>query len=275
MFVANAIRVVLGGEPILCEVSVALRPGTFVALVGKNGAGKSTLLRAMSGEHAIQRGEITLDGHAIHALSALDVARRRAVLPQHSDLAFDFLVEEIVSLGRAPRRGEPGAARDRCVVRAALEISGCAALFGRRYTTLSGGERARVHLARALAQIWEGDEPRYLLLDEPTASLDISHANHVLGVARSLADRGFGVMAVLHDLNAAARFADRVLVLREGVVAAEGPPRAVFRSELIEHAFDTRVHILSHPDDGGPLIVPRAFVPPAHDATGATRAALH
>lgn len=222
------------GRRLLDGVSIDLVAGEVHALLGPNGAGKSTLLRLLAQEIKPMSGRIELDGRALASFSAAAQARRRAVLPQSESLRFGFTAEQVVTLGRLPcihQRPQ----REREIVFEALQLAGVAGLAQRRYPTLSGGERARVQFARVMAQIWEaGDEgARYLLLDEPTASLDLAHQHECLNVARRFAAGGVGVLAILHDPNLAMQYADRVTLLREGRVLACGAPQDVLDAEHI------------------------------------------
>ncbi|MEM1041057.1 MAG: heme ABC transporter ATP-binding protein [Bacteroidota bacterium] len=245
-------------------VGLALHPGEVVAAVGANGAGKTTLLRLLSGELTPTSGSVHLDGRPLADVDPERLARRRAVLPQQSALTFSFSSVDVVRLGRTPHATT--GATDLDIARAAMEAAGVAHLAAQRYPTLSGGEQQRVHLARTLAQIWEADSDsdsgRYLLLDEPTASLDLAHQHAVLRIARQCAQAGFGVLAVLHDLNLAAQYADRIAVLRRGRLMAEGTPAGVLTAETIYDAFDIAVLIAEHPRVDCPLVVPI----PEHDA---------
>jgi iron complex transport system ATP-binding protein len=243
---ARALSVRIGVNLLLDRVELDLRPGELLAVVGPNGAGKSTLLATLSGERRPSSGEVTLDGTALSRFKPLELARRRAVLPQESSLEFDFTALEVTLLGRMPFTGGRESPRDIEIARAALRLADAAHLETRRYPTLSGGERGRVQLARVLAQIWHEATPtrdRYLLLDEPTSSLDLAHQHGTLAVAKGLALEGVGVLAVLHDLNLAAAYADRVAVLQRGALVALGAPRAVLTSSLLEHTFGLRVAV--------------------------------
>ena len=261
MLALDAVHVHVGAAVLLDGVSLDVRPGEVTVVVGPNGAGKSTLLKVAAGERAPTRGAVTLDGTPLdrHAPEAL--ARRRAVLPQQSALGFSFSAFEVALLGRTPHARRSTRAADEAATHGALEKAGVAAFAERRYPTLSGGEQQRVHLARALAQLDGADAPAYLLLDEPTASLDLTHQHGVLRLARALAAGGTGVLAVLHDLNLAAQYADRLVVLRRGRVLAEGPPSDVLAPALVEAAFDVPVVVLPHPCLACPLVVPVPGVP--------------
>lgn len=257
MLEAQDISVERGRRALVRDVSLVLEPGQSVAIVGPNGAGKTTLLRALSGEIAPTAGKVLLHGRELARWSKEELARARAVLPQSSSLDFPFTVGEVVLMGRMPHGRS--ARRDMEIAQAALELVGAAQLADRLYTTLSGGERQRVQLARVLAQIWEGDEPRYLLLDEPTASLDLAHQQATMRTARRFARRGVGVVAVLHDLNLAAQHADRIVVLSDGRVVAAGPARDALTPDIIRGVFGIEACMITHPRFRSPLIAPRAW----------------
>ncbi|WP_418303735.1 ATP-binding cassette domain-containing protein [Pandoraea pulmonicola] len=239
-------------------MSLDVRPGELLVLLGRNGAGKSTLLKALAGEPLPPRtrlsGAITLNGAALAQYSAAALARLRAVLPQTAQLSFPFSALEIVTMGRLPFPRPPRARRvpsDTDIATMALERVGALPLLHRDVMTLSGGEWARVQFARVLAQLWpeaaaSPSVPRYLLLDEPTAALDLAHQHHVLSLTRELAKTwGFGAMAIVHDVNLAARHADRMALLADGRILAAGTPREVMRSELIEATLGLPVHVIS------------------------------
>lgn len=236
---------------VLDTVDFAVAAGEIVALVGPNGAGKSTLLAALAGELALSEGSVELDGRALEHWTPLDMARRRAVLPQSHTVGFPFTAREVVAMGRAPwvrtARGE----RDGEVVAAAMASADVAHLAMRSFPTLSGGERARVALARVLAQ-----DTATLLLDEPTAALDLGHQEAVLRLATERAAAGAAVVVVLHDLGIAAAYADRVAVLESGRVAADGPPREVLTTELLSQVYQHPVEVLDHPVTGAQLVLP-------------------
>jgi iron complex transport system ATP-binding protein len=248
-----------GGKALLRHASLAVRPGELLALAGENGAGKSTLLKVLAGDLRPKEGHARLDGRPLYLWSLRELAKRRAVLPQEGAVAFGFTALEMVLLGRHPHcDGAPGAG-DLAIARAALAMTDAAALEQRSVATLSGGERARVSLARVLAQLWETDSraPGYLLLDEPVASLDLAHQHHALETARRFArERGAGVLAVLHDLNLASRYADRIAILKRGALAAEGTPHEVLTEARIADCFNVPVAILRHPGADRPLVVP-------------------
>ncbi|WP_406344820.1 heme ABC transporter ATP-binding protein [Streptomyces sp. NBC_00648] len=249
---ARGLRVRLGGRTVLDGVSVRARAGEVLALVGPNGAGKSTLLAALAGDLTASAGEVRIDGRPLADWSPGDLALRRAVLPQSAALSFPFPVEEVVRMGRAPWAGTPGEDEDDAVVAAAMAATEVAPFAARPYAALSGGERARVALARVLAQ-----RTPVLLLDEPTAALDLRHQELVLRLCRERAGAGDAVVVVLHDLGLAAAYADRAAVLHAGVVAAEGAPAEVFGQELLSRVYRQPVEVFPHPETGIPLVLPK------------------
>ncbi len=245
----------IGDKPLLKDISLKIQPGEVVAIVGANGAGKTTMMKILCGALKPQTGSASLDGKNVSQIDPDRLARRRAVLPQHSTLSFAFSSLEVVMMGRTPHRTT--ASEDLEIAFQAMEAAGVDHLASQSYITLSGGEQQRVHLARVLAQIWspseEGD--RYLFLDEPTASLDLSHQHHVLRIARQVAKGGVGVLAVLHDLNLASQHADRIVVMRKGRLTAEGTPDEVMTPDIINDAFDINVMVTRHPAAACPLVV--------------------
>ncbi|MFF7605465.1 heme ABC transporter ATP-binding protein [Streptomyces parvulus] len=252
---ADAVRVLLGGRPVLDGVGVRVRAGEVLALVGPNGAGKSTLLGVLAADVPPAEGVVRVHGRPAGEWSAPELALRRAVLPQSASLSFPFPVAEVVRMGRAPWAGGEREAEDDAAVAEAMARTEVAGFAGRPFSALSGGERARVALARVLAQ-----RAPLLLLDEPTAALDLRHQELVLRLCRERARAGDAVVVVLHDLALAAAYADRVAVLRAGRIAAEGPPAEVFAEDLLSEVYDQPVEVLPHPRTGALLVVPRREV---------------
>ncbi|GAB2659614.1 heme ABC transporter ATP-binding protein [Nocardia goodfellowii] len=236
---------------VLEAVDFEVAAGEVVALVGPNGAGKSTLLAALAGELDPSEGTVELDGRSLSHWTPLDMARRRAVLPQTHTVGFPFTVHEVVAMGRAPWVRTERREDDDTLIAAALAAADVEHLVGRAFPTLSGGERARVALARVLAQ----DTPT-LLLDEPTAALDLGHQEAVLRLAADRAAAGAAVVVVLHDLASAAAYADRVAVLESGGIAADGPPRQVLTTDLLTRVYQHPVEVLDHPVTGAQLVLP-------------------
>ncbi len=241
------------GTPVLAGVSLELRAGELMALVGPNGAGKTTLLRAISGLVEPTRGTVFLDREPLSSLAPRAIATRLASVEQSIRCPEELRVWDAVALGRLPHLGrfQSLGERDRAVLDAALERTECTALADRRVATLSSGERQRVWLAMALAQ-----EPRVLLLDEPTSHLDIHFQMTILELVKSLARDGLTVIASLHDLNLAAEFADRVALVAEHRLVGCGTPAEILTEERLERAY--RTHVERVPlTDGGFLIRPR------------------
>nr|WP_028477842.1 heme ABC transporter ATP-binding protein [Nocardia sp. CNY236] len=236
---------------VLDGVDFEVVAGQVVALVGPNGAGKSTLLAALAGELNLSAGVIELDGRALTEWTPVDMARRRAVLPQSHTVGFPFTARAVVAMGRAPWEQTPRREFDEQKIAAAMVAADVEGVSARPFPTLSGGERARVALARVLAQ-----DTATLLLDEPTAALDLGHQEAVLGVVAERAAAGAAVVVVLHDLGVAAAYADRVAVLDGGRIAADGPPREVLTTELLTRVYRYPIEVLDHPDTGAQLVLP-------------------
>lgn len=261
---ARGVTVHLGGTPILTEVDLDLRRGEVTVLVGPNGAGKSTLFGVLAGDIAPRAGTVRIiagspaaGGSAsreladVSALRPKELSRRRAVQMQDSRLAFSFTARDAVEMGRAPWAGTPEEERDDEVIAAALAAGEVTHLAARQVPSLSGGERSRVAFARLLAQ-----ETEILLLDEPTAALDIRHQEHVIAAARGRARAGATVMVIVHDLSLAAAYADRIVLLEGGRVRAVGSPAEVLTAELVSEVYQHPVTVLTAPEGGELLIVP-------------------
>jgi iron complex transport system ATP-binding protein len=255
MLEVQQLRVQRGATTVLDEVNLQLLPGQVLGVLGPNGAGKSTLLGALSGELAASAGQVLLDGRDLASWPGPERARRLAVLPQTSSLDFAFRVEDVVAMGRLPHSS--GRELDGQIIDAALTAADAAYLSGRNYLTLSGGERQRVHLARVLAQLWPGEEGQTLLLDEPTSMLDPLHQHSTLQAVRDFAGRGAAVMVIVHDLNLAARYCDRLLLLANGRPQVLGTPDEVLQPENLQLVFGLDVLVQRHPERDHPLIVIR------------------
>jgi iron complex transport system ATP-binding protein len=256
---ARRVSVTVDGKRLLDEVSLAPDLGQVTCILGPNGAGKSTLLKALAGALRPSAGEVMFAGRPIRTWSSGELARRRAVLSQTTALSFPFRVIEVVRLGRSPHAGRVPRRADERIVETALEAVDATSLADRRYPTLSGGEQQRVQLARVLAQVLDDKgrfDGRWLMLDEPTSSLDLIHQHHVLALARQVAASGGGVIAILHDLNLAAAVANQLCLLQGGRVAAVGRVDETLKPGLVEAVFGIRARIIDHPDAPIPLVVP-------------------
>ncbi|ALR76930.1 hemin importer ATP-binding subunit [[Enterobacter] lignolyticus] len=236
----------------LRDISLTLAPGELVALIGPNGAGKSTLLRLLTGYLSPDSGQCTLNGIALDAWASQALSRQRAVMRQQSLPGFDWPVEATIAMGRAPWSSSD----DRDAVEQIMALTGCSQLRGRNFSALSGGEQQRVQLARALAQLWRDGKPRgWLFLDEPTSALDLYHQQHLLRLLKQLtADGELHVCAVLHDLNLAALWADRLVLLHQGMLVAEGRASQVLQADLLRRYYGADVHIGTHPHSPTPQV---------------------
>ncbi|PFG72842.1 heme ABC transporter ATP-binding protein [Tepidiforma thermophila] len=251
---ARGVSFRVGPFELVRRVDLAVEPGEFVAVVGANGAGKSTLVRLLAGDLRPSGGTVLLGGKPLDAYGAGGLARLRSVLPQQSRIEFAFTVRQVVEMGRSPymRRGARGKDEEGLIERA-MAAADVARLSGRAYPGLSGGEQARTCLARVLAQ----DTP-VVLLDEPTAALDIRHQHQVLGVVRGLAEHGKAVLAVLHDLNLAAAYATRVVAMHRGGVAAAGCPEEVLTGEVLSRIYEHPVEVVRAGEPPRLVVLPRA-----------------
>lgn len=255
-----------GARPVLVDLSLTVRRGEFVGLVGPNGSGKSTLVKAVSRGLRPVAGRIRLDGREIESMRQQELARQMAVVAQETAVEFDFTVEEVVLMGRLPHlsrfRGETE--KDRRAVQEAMAATNTLHLKDRLVTALSGGERQRVLVARALAQ-----EPQLLILDEPTAHLDIAHQVELLDLTRRLnREQGLTVIAVLHDLNLAAQYAGRLVMLKNGQVFAQGSPTEVVTEANVAAVYGSRVRVTRHPEEGTPHVILLSGQVGAREAAG-------
>lgn len=248
---AATVRPERSARAILSEATVDFAAGEVHAIVGPNGAGKSTLFGVISGDVKPTEGTAYLDGQRLDAYSPKELARLRSILLQHNTVSFPFTVHQVVEMGRAPWARTPQEDDDAVAIAEALAVTGVDHLSRRTISSLSGGERARVALARVLAQ-----RSDILLLDEPTAALDLKHQEDVLAIVRQRADSGAVVAIVLHDLNAAMAASDRITLLSSGRVVASGQPSKVLTVENIEAVYEQAVDVFPHPKTGTPLIMP-------------------
>lgn len=242
----------VGQRQLINDLSLSLAVGEMVALIGPNGAGKSTLLRLLTGYLAPNAGVCRIGERALTQWPPEALSRRRAVMLQQTQLRFDWQVEGIVAMGRAPW----GKKRESEIIHQVLALTDCLSLAGRNYATLSGGEQQRVQLARSLAQLWQDDGPQgWLFLDEPTSALDLYHQQQLLRLMKSLTQQGkLHVCVVLHDLNLASLWADRILLLHQGRLVAQGAPEEVIVQPIIEKWYGAEVRVQHHPDGETPQV---------------------
>jgi iron complex transport system ATP-binding protein len=254
------LHVVLAKQTVIGGVSLSVEPGEIVGLIGPNGAGKTTLMKAAQGLLPRQSGTIALAGHDLERLTSADRARQLAWLPQEREIAWPIAVGRLVALGRLPHHGGSDGNRqsDRHTVERAMQQANVAHLASRPATALSGGERARVLLARALAQ-----EAPLLLADEPAAGLDPGHQIDLMQTLRTLADAGNGVLVSMHDLGLAARWCDRLLLLERGQILADGPPEAVLTTTRLRTAYGIEAVIQA--DETAGLTITPLHRTPRHD----------
>lgn len=267
MIRARSVSYAVGGRNLVDSIDLDLVPGRFIVIVGPNGAGKSTLLRLLTGELQPTSGRILIGERDMSVLPADHLARRRAVVAQHTALAFPFTALEVVLLGITVPGLDPGNSEAHRLARDMLDRLGLGKLAGQAYTTLSGGERQRVHMARALCQLECGrvaTDETALLVDEPTSSLDIGHQLLVLDELVRQKRNGRAVLAVLHDLNLAASYADEMLLLAEGRVLAFGPATKVMQDARLSTAFGCDVRTNCVPANGAPFLLPQSCAAAPH-----------
>ncbi|MDO9414971.1 heme ABC transporter ATP-binding protein [Pararhizobium sp.] len=261
MISASNLTVSLSGTPVLHGVSLEAKPGQLTAIVGPNGSGKTTTLKAIAGEVAYH-GSVLINGHDITKLKPWELSLKRGVLPQATVIAFPFTVREIVRLGLSVGANADPVRTER-IATEALDIVDLSGFSGRFYQELSGGEQQRVQLARVLCQIWEpllDGEPRFLLLDEPVSSLDIRHQLAIMDLARNFCTRGGGVIAVMHDLNLTAMYADHMVMMKSGRIHAGGTPAEVITDGNLEAVFGCRLRVNAVPQGPAPFVLPHMAV---------------
>lgn len=258
MFEAKNISVCLGRKKIIHNIDFCAQPGELTVIVGPNGSGKTTLMRTLCGDIAYT-GSVFLDNNDVKTLKPWQMASRRAVLPQSSSLNFPFTVREIVSLGLTGGFSGVSPAEEQLLPERALAMVDLDGFSGRLYQELSGGEQQRVQLARVLCQIWVPvveKQQRYLFLDEPVSSLDIKHQLTVMEIAKKFARDGGGVIAILHDLNLTAIYADKVYMMHQGKIAGVGRPAELFTSAELSKVYDCDLRVSETPASGIPFVLP-------------------
>ncbi|MFD3247831.1 heme ABC transporter ATP-binding protein [Rahnella aquatilis] len=250
--VAENLTYSVNGRRLIDDVSLSLQSGEMVALIGPNGAGKSTLMRMLTGYLMPQAGQISLQGRQLNDWPAQELARTRAVMRQNNTLAFGFSVREVLTLGRSPH-GQQNLQRALTEV---MTQTDCLNLAERDYRHLSGGEQQRVQLARVLIQLWQPEpSSRWLFLDEPTSALDLYHQQHALRLLRQLTRQTpLAVCCVLHDLNLAALYADRIILLHSGKVVASGTPADVLSEAILSRWYQADLNVCPHPETALPQI---------------------
>ncbi len=256
--VFDGVSVRLGGQLVVDGVDLELRPRELLGLIGPNGAGKSTLVRAATGMLGLAEGSVSIEGQPRESYSSRALARRVAVVQQLPEAPSAMTVAELVVLGRTPHLGMLAreTSRDVSISQAAMERAGCAALASRALGTLSGGQRRRAFIARALAQ-----EPAIILLDEPTSNLDPQAQAELCALLRQLVREGVAVMVVMHDLTLAAAYCDRVALLDRGRLVAVGTPSEVLTEALLRRVYGPLISVIRHPRTGLPVIAPDTVEP--------------
>ncbi|MDG1936891.1 MAG: heme ABC transporter ATP-binding protein [Paracoccaceae bacterium] len=254
MLCVNQVSVSIKNTKILKQIEFIALPGEVTAIIGANGSGKSTLMRAMSGDIPYD-GKISLNGRDIGSIKPYELASKRAVMPQKSNVAFPFTVAEVVHIGL---RNGVGAETTRTIYDA-LRCVGLATFARRKYSDLSGGEQQRVQLARVLAQVWtphHAGQARWIFLDEPVSSLDIAHQIDVMNIVKDYACSGGGIVAIMHDLNITSMFADKVAILHRGKRLCQGVPKDVMTDDWLSDAYDCDLRVNKSPKPPSTYILP-------------------
>ncbi|WP_226568630.1 heme ABC transporter ATP-binding protein [Mangrovibacter yixingensis] len=250
--IAKNLRIQREARWLVDDISLELKPGERVALIGPNGAGKSTLLRLLTGYLPAENGELLLAGQPLSGWPAQALSRQRAVMLQHTRGLANWPVAAVVAMGRAPW----GPQHEHSIVQQVLALTGCDTFANRLCGTLSGGEQQRVQLARCLAQLWHNGAPQgWLFLDEPTSALDLRYQQHLMRLLKTLTSgENLHVFTVLHDLNLAALWASRVLLMHQGKLVAQGTPEAVIQAPIINRWYGADVQVSEHPKEGTPQV---------------------
>ncbi len=257
MLKTNNIAYHIGKKQILHGVTAEFVPGEFNMILGPNGSGKSTFLKIFSGEINGYHGMVFYNDKNIAAQKKEELAKYRAVMSQQPELSFPLMVDEVVMMGRYPHFNFNPGKKDIAICEAVMERMNLVTFKERNYLTLSGGEKQRVQFARVLAQIWEQPAygTRYLFLDEPLTSLDINYQQEFLQLAREFAKKGTVLVAVMHDINLATQYADRLFFLKQGELIAHGKPKEILTAALIKKVFDVEVLVINNPVTNNPLVI--------------------
>lgn len=255
MLDARQLKLSIAGKALLKGIDIQVQAGEHLVILGANGAGKSTLLKALCGEITYDSGEIHVNGQALKQLPLKQLARMRAVMPQETQLNFPFRAIEVVEMGAAPY---PASSEEPTITQQCLQAFDLTHLAQQRYPSLSGGEKQRVQLARVFCQLWprQGcEKARYLFLDECSSALDPAHQYQVFERVQALRAQNVGIVSIVHDLNLAAGFADRIVILHQGEVLAEGSPKHVLTPANLKAAYGIETQVLKHPVHAHPLVV--------------------
>ncbi|MCC8407518.1 heme ABC transporter ATP-binding protein [Mucilaginibacter sp. UR6-1] len=259
MLTVNNISFYAGHRTLVSDVSFSIRPGEMIALLGANGAGKSTLLKMLAGMHKPGKGHIVFNGKPLGDYSTTELAKHRSVLNQQNNVSLPFTVGELVMMGRYPYFKNSPSINDEAIVNEVMEAAGITLMAGRSYLTLSGGEQQRVQLARSLAQLWE-QKKALLLMDEPVTGMDILYQQQTLAILKSMAKKGHMVVCVLHDMNLASHYADRVLMLKNGRKWYDGTPQEILQPKPVYEIFEVEADIVINPSTLKQMIMPREVV---------------
>jgi len=256
MLVADQLTFQIGTKTLVQDISFKLSPGQLLVILGANGAGKSTLFHMLSGDKKPSNGKVTLNGKDLKTYTIQEIALMRAVVNQQNTMNMAFTAHEIVLMGRYPHSLKSSAVRDTEIAFKVMDLTGITYLSHRSYLSLSGGEQQRVQLSRVLAQIWDV-ENALLLMDEPVSNLDILYQQQTLAIAKKLAERGVMVLAILHDINLASQYADRIIMLKEGRKCYDGPPAHVLLSANIDDVFNIQADIFTNPITQKSFFIPK------------------
>jgi iron complex transport system ATP-binding protein len=259
MLKVDAVHHIIKGKSIVKDVTFTVRPGEFLAILGANGAGKSTLMRMLAGDCIPDKGAVYLNNIALQHYQPHELATKKALLSQHNTISMDFLCREIVMMGRYPYHSNRPTDNDLNIITEALQVCGVDHLADRSFLTLSGGEQQRVQLARTLAQLW--DRPGgLLLLDEPLAGLDMQYQQQTMAIMKAFAQRGFMIVAVIHEINLAAQYASRLLLMKNGRRWCDGTPCEVLTPLNIYSVFSIEAAVATNPFTLHPYVVPKEII---------------
>lgn len=253
MLKADHLTFRIGQKTLIDDISLTLQPGEFTMVLGPNGAGKSTLLKLLTGTEKPQQGQVWYDGQPLHSIPLPTLARQKAVLSQLLSLPFDLSVTEVVMMGRYPYFDLNPTSQDKQIADDCLESVGMLTFRTRAFASLSGGEKQKVHLARVLAQLHRqpaDDSTKYLFLDEPISALDIHFQHQILSQVRNLAAQNMVVFVIVHDINLALQYAQKVILLHNGQIAGIGTPDAVLTQSAVETVFKLKPYFMTHPETG-------------------------